>query len=133
MDVSRIKEWERCRAGMSSPFSTRRRGDDPMSNAAIWDAGGTRSPSARPVDDRPLFVDLPSGRLFRAPLQPGPSEVLVQLDITLGAMAPIAGSAGECIAGSSDRARSPGVARIQFRVAGSDVALPARLVNTARN
>jgi sugar lactone lactonase YvrE len=65
----------------------------------IWDAGHYQlAEGARLVDDRLMFVDILTGRLLRAPLQPGPSEVLLQFDVPLGAVAPIAGRPGEWVA-----------------------------------
>ena len=54
---------------------------------------------ARWVGDRVVLVDIPTGRLLEAnPSQPGLLRQLVRLDITLGAVAPLAGGDGEWIA-----------------------------------
>jgi sugar lactone lactonase YvrE len=51
------------------------------------------------VGDRVVLVDIPSGRLLEAdPSKPGPLRELARLDVTLGAVAPIAGRDGEWIA-----------------------------------
>jgi sugar lactone lactonase YvrE len=48
---------------------------------------------ARWVGDRVVVVDIPTGRLLEAdPLKPGPLRQLAKLDVTLGAVAPLAGT-----------------------------------------
>jgi sugar lactone lactonase YvrE len=54
---------------------------------------------ARWVGDRVVLVDIPTGRLLSASVdKPGPLRELARLDVTLGAVAPVAGRAGEWIA-----------------------------------
>jgi sugar lactone lactonase YvrE len=54
---------------------------------------------ARWVGDRVLVVDIPTGRLLEAdPLKPGPLRQLAKLDVTLGAVAPLAGTGEAWIA-----------------------------------
>jgi sugar lactone lactonase YvrE len=51
------------------------------------------------VGDRVVLVDIPTGRLLEAdPHNPGPLHQLVQLDVPLGAVAPMANSTDEWIA-----------------------------------
>ena len=66
----------------------------------IWDAGGYElAEGGRWVGDRLLFVDILSGRLLSASTtQPGAADVLLRLDVPLGAVAPIAGRSGAWIA-----------------------------------
>jgi sugar lactone lactonase YvrE len=48
---------------------------------------------ARWVGDRVVVVDIPTGRLLEAdPSRPGPLRQLAKLDVTLGAVAPVAGT-----------------------------------------
>ncbi len=48
---------------------------------------------ARWVGDRVVVVDIPTGRLLEAdPAKPGPLRELAKLDVTLGAVAPLAGT-----------------------------------------
>jgi sugar lactone lactonase YvrE len=54
---------------------------------------------ARCVGDHVVLVDIPTGRLLEAdPAQPGLLRELARLDVTLGAVAPLAGREGEWIA-----------------------------------
>ena len=54
---------------------------------------------ARWTGDRVILVDIPTGRLLEAdPAEPGPLRGLAKLDVTLGAVAPLAGSRDEWIA-----------------------------------
>jgi sugar lactone lactonase YvrE len=54
---------------------------------------------ARWVGDRVVLVDIPTGRLLEAdPAKPGPLRELARRDVTLGAVAPLAGREGEWIA-----------------------------------
>jgi sugar lactone lactonase YvrE len=54
---------------------------------------------ARWVGDRVVLVDIPTGRLLEAdPKNPGQLRQLVKLDVTLGAVAPLANSTDEWIA-----------------------------------
>ncbi|MEW9527087.1 SMP-30/gluconolactonase/LRE family protein [Microbispora sp. NPDC049125] len=54
---------------------------------------------ARWVDGRLIFVDILAGRLFAASTdRPGPAEELTQAGVTLGAVAPVAGSPGTWLA-----------------------------------
>jgi sugar lactone lactonase YvrE len=54
---------------------------------------------ARWVGDRVVLVDIPTGRLLEAdPAKPGPLRELARLDVTLGAVAPLAGREGDWIA-----------------------------------
>jgi sugar lactone lactonase YvrE len=71
-----------------------------MSDVEIWFAGGYElAEGARLVDERLVFVDILSGRLLQASLdRPGEAEVLLKLDVPLGAVAPVAGRQGEWIA-----------------------------------
>jgi len=51
------------------------------------------------VGDRVVVVDIPTGRLLEAdPSRPGPLRELAKLDVTLGAVAPLAGTDGAWIA-----------------------------------
>ncbi len=51
------------------------------------------------VDDRVVVVDVPTGRLLEAdPSRPGPLRELAKLGVTLGAVAPLAGTDGAWIA-----------------------------------
>jgi sugar lactone lactonase YvrE len=58
----------------------------------VWDAGGYElGEGARRVGDRLVFVDILSGRLLESSLhEPGAARVLSQLDMPLGAVAPVA-------------------------------------------
>jgi sugar lactone lactonase YvrE len=64
----------------------------PNPKVEVWDAGSYElGEGARRVDDRLIFVDILSGRLLESSLTvPGASRVLVQLDVPLGAVAPVA-------------------------------------------
>jgi sugar lactone lactonase YvrE len=54
---------------------------------------------ARWVGDRVVVVDVPTGRLLEAdPAKPGPLRRLAKLDVTLGAVAPLAGTPDAWIA-----------------------------------
>jgi len=54
---------------------------------------------ARWVGDRVVLVDIPTGRLLEAdPSKAGPLRELARLDVTLGAVAALAGASGEWIA-----------------------------------
>ena len=66
----------------------------------IWDAGPYElGEGARRVGDRLVFVDILSGRLLEAsPTHPGSARVLAELDVPLGAVAPVAGRPGSWIA-----------------------------------
>jgi sugar lactone lactonase YvrE len=66
----------------------------------VWDAGPYElAEGARRIGDRLLFVDILSGRLLEASTsEPGTARVLRRLDVPLGAVAPVAGRAGEWIA-----------------------------------
>ena len=50
------------------------------------------------VNDRLVLVDIPSGRLLEAPSRPGPLRQLAKLDVSLGAVAPLAGTTDDWIA-----------------------------------
>src|SRR5205823_7114109 len=53
----------------------------------------------RRIGDRLMFVDILSGRLFECPArEPGAGRLVAQLDVPLGAVAPIAGRPGSWIA-----------------------------------
>ncbi|HEX9100349.1 MAG TPA: SMP-30/gluconolactonase/LRE family protein [Candidatus Dormibacteraeota bacterium] len=54
---------------------------------------------ARWVGHRVVLVDIPTGRLLEAdPARPGPLTELAKIDVTLGAVAPVAGTDGSWIA-----------------------------------
>ena len=54
---------------------------------------------ARWVGDRVVLVDIPTGRLLGAGIHaPGALQTLANLDVTLGAVAPLAGSEGDWVA-----------------------------------
>jgi sugar lactone lactonase YvrE len=59
----------------------------------VWDAGGYElAEGARRVADRLIFVDILSGRLLESPAsRPGAARVVAQLDVPLGAVAPVSG------------------------------------------
>lgn len=50
------------------------------------------------VNDRLVLIDIPNGRLLEAPSQPGPLKQLAKLDVSLGAVAPLAGTTDDWIA-----------------------------------
>lgn len=58
----------------------------------VWDAGGYElAEGARLVNDQILFVDILSGRLLQTPvLQPGRAQVVAEIEVPLGAVAPVA-------------------------------------------
>lgn len=71
-----------------------------MTDATVWHAGGYElAEGARHVGDRLVFVDILSGRLFEAKLDDATAVHLVaQLDVPLGAVAPVHGRPGRWIA-----------------------------------
>jgi sugar lactone lactonase YvrE len=66
----------------------------------IWDATAyDLAEGARRVDGRLVFVDILNGRLLEAALdEPGSARLLLQLDVPLGAIAPLADQPGTWIA-----------------------------------
>jgi sugar lactone lactonase YvrE len=71
-----------------------------MKDARIWAAGGYElAEGPRRVGEDVVFVDILSGRLLAVPAAtPGEPRVLAQLDVPLGAVAPVAGAPGSWIA-----------------------------------
>ena len=71
-----------------------------MTTVEIWHAGGFElAEGVRQVGDSLVFVDILSGRLFAAPLADrGTPALLAQVDVPLGAVAPIRDRPGEWIA-----------------------------------
>lgn len=61
-------------------------------NVQLWDGGEYQlAEGLRRVGERIIFVDILSGRLLESSLRaPGPARLLAQLDVPLGAVAPIA-------------------------------------------
>jgi sugar lactone lactonase YvrE len=76
---------------------------------AVWSSGGYElAEGPRWLGDRLVFTDILTGTLLEAPASgPGPAEVIARLSVPLGAVAPVAGSAGAWIA-----AAGPGIALI---------------------
>jgi len=71
-----------------------------MTEVAVVHAGGYElAEGVRHVGDRLVFVDILSGRLFEtAPDEPAAVRLVMQLDVPLGAVAPIRGRPGAWIA-----------------------------------
>jgi sugar lactone lactonase YvrE len=59
----------------------------------VWSGGGYElAEGTRWLGDRLVFTDIPTGRLLAAPVAgPGAAKPLVELDVPLGAVAPVAG------------------------------------------
>ena len=79
-----------------------------MTDIEVWHAAGYElAEGGRRIGGRLMFVDILSGRLFECPArEPGAGRLVAQLDVPLGAVAPIVGRPGSWIGTSGSPSTS---------------------------
>lgn len=100
-----------------------------MSKLTLWASGGYElAEGARSVEGRLIFVDILAGALYESP-RPGHVRLLAQLDVPLGAVAPVAGSADRWIAaaGAGIALLGPGDTLTWLGRPESDAPVPTRM------